>query len=29
MMSHRAKSQRIERRPQLSGGIHCPMAFEC
>lgn len=27
MMSHRTRSQRIERHPLSSGGIHCPMVF--
>lgn len=27
MMNHQARSQRTERRPQSSGGIHCPMVF--
>ena len=28
MMSHRARSQRTERRPQSSDGIHFPMVFK-
>jgi hypothetical protein len=27
MMSHQARSQRIERRPQSSGGIHCVFGY--